>query len=355
MAEQEIVRRSIAELTPKGAARRAWDATLSTSGVPAVVGGKVMQGVESFHRAAAFLRYWDEAGDGALAIEWVNTVHFDYADLTTWERNLKRYVPFFVWAKNNVPLQMRALFESPGVANRYQHFFMNMDSALGDDSDLPGSQYRSGLHIGTGLIFGEDEGFYAELLFDPQLPIEDLEELRMNPLSIASLMVNSLGPQFTPLTQSGGDYMVNAPGGFNTIFQALGHLGVGDNWIREAEEGVARVHPALATYARTLVPWQSDYLAPLAEMDPARLERMGISGGYEATSPLTRLGAVATKLGASGLGATFEGTEEAYRASTAASFSLQDDIREARKTGDITLEEDEAWEGRKKALKELEF
>ena len=345
IAENEIKRRGLRSLKPKGKLRKGVGAIMSTQGTPAYLGGKAMQAVESYHRMAAFLRHWDDVGDGRYALEWVNTVHFDYSDLTSTERAIKRYLPFFVWAKNNVPLQLRALVESPGVAARYQHFFLNMDDAL-NDSELPGNRWRGGLHAGLGVGFGEEEGFYAQMLFDPQLPIEDLEDMRMNPLSVASLIANQLGPQFMGIQKTPGsyDYMVDSPGGFHHIVQWLGKTGMADDLFQDTNTGLSRVNPAVGGYMRSLVPWMSDYVGPFAEQSPTRLERMGAVGGRDAQGLLGVLGMGARDIATTGLGITWEGPGEAYSASTDASFALQDDIYNLRKGGWLTLEDDERWE-----------
>jgi hypothetical protein len=84
-------------------------------------GGKVMESVEDFLRMSMFTEYFDEAVEGSAkaAADMVNAVHFDYSNLTPLETRLKSIIPFFVWQRNNIPLQIRTAIENPRSLQRY--------------------------------------------------------------------------------------------------------------------------------------------------------------------------------------------------------------------------------------------
>jgi hypothetical protein len=81
-------------------------------------GGKVTQKVENSLRAPLFI---SEVMKGATFEDAAKTVikaHFDYtpAGLTETETKIfKRIIPFYVWSRNNIPLQLEMLGRKPGM------------------------------------------------------------------------------------------------------------------------------------------------------------------------------------------------------------------------------------------------
>jgi hypothetical protein len=78
---------------------------------------------ENFVRNAAFirgLREYGTADGGGSAALLSRALHFDYQDLSDFERTWMRgtFIPFYTWARNNVPLQVRALMKEPGKMHR---------------------------------------------------------------------------------------------------------------------------------------------------------------------------------------------------------------------------------------------
>ena len=83
---------------------------------------------EDYMRFAAFLRGVQDFGlepvesgvRGFSASTMVKLTQFDYSDLTAWEmRVFKNIMPFWVWTRNNVPLQVRSFIHDPGKIARY--------------------------------------------------------------------------------------------------------------------------------------------------------------------------------------------------------------------------------------------
>jgi hypothetical protein len=132
---------------------------------------------------------------------------FDYTDLTRFEREqLKLIMPFYTWARNNVPLQFRAVMSEPGKvlkAVRINDALKDAFGEPGEEEPLPvwirqnmGWQIRSDLIQGPlgdplamGLVIGE--------------PLQDLNNLFGSPgEGVSNLVnwrevVNSLNPAFS--------------------------------------------------------------------------------------------------------------------------------------------------------------
>ena len=338
-AEQEIASKIISRNKGGSVGKRAVREALSTEGTVARAGGHAMQSVESYHRFAAFLRMYEPEVPGSArdALSWVHTIHFDYSDLTSFERDfIKKYVPFYVWAKNNIPLQLRLIVERPGIINRYGHLIREVDNGWGgeDDPNLPGSSWRNTPYAKFGDLTGGADDFYTQMVFAPDVPVADLYDFGITLPSMIAYMANSLGPQFDLLKETGADYQVSAPGSMNMVLNALGKVGL----FNESQTGLNRVSPIARGLWSTAMPFGADYIDPLVEKDPARLERLGQAGGVEGSTPLDSLKRLGMKNVAGGLGLIGEGGEAAYRASVGASFDLQEDYTGLRKTGFVDPE-----------------
>src|SRR5690606_33014198 len=62
--------------------------------------------------------------------------HFDYGDLTDFERNVaRRIMPFYTWSARNIPLQARSIVQKPGKFANYETFRQEAANAIGLDDD----------------------------------------------------------------------------------------------------------------------------------------------------------------------------------------------------------------------------
>lgn len=68
------------------------------------------QASEVYLRFAAFLSGYRRFQNLNSAMDLTYMLHFNYADLAGAEVWVKRFIPFYTWARNNVPLQIRASF-----------------------------------------------------------------------------------------------------------------------------------------------------------------------------------------------------------------------------------------------------
>ena len=126
------------KLSVKGAAkegslaRRAVRAGFGTEGAAATKGRALNEAVEQHARLSQFLADVDKLGDLEAAARRTKDVLFDYSTLTPTERKIKRWgMPFYTFARKNVPGQVRAFIEAPG------RFVLPEKLAKATTGDLP--------------------------------------------------------------------------------------------------------------------------------------------------------------------------------------------------------------------------
>lgn len=246
-------------------------------------GGKVMETTEDFMRMSLFLQYYDETvpGSAKTAAAIVNAVHFDYSNLTPTETKLKSIIPFFVWTRRNLPLQVQSMVENPRYVQRYRAMMQAMNDNLGgnDEENLPMGDHFSAYAAGTSYKVNPDTPFWARLVIDPDLPISDLLSLpNPEPGALIEWANNILGPHISLISDINasrefGD--VNAPAPFNGVMQSLAAIGFYDRTL----DGDVRIPYLMRTILETAVPFSREIFDPLTggPTDPGRQQRMGIA------------------------------------------------------------------------------
>ena len=303
-------------------------------------GGKVMESVEDFMRMSLFMQYYEDgvAGSARYAADLVNMVHFDYSNLTPTETKLKSLIPFFVWSRRNIPLQISQAVENPRYVQRYIHMMKAMDDNLSGDEggELPEAQHFSAYAAGTNYRVNPSTPFWARLMIDPDLPINDLLELPdMDPSSMTQYANRLLGPHISTL----GDLLsqrefgdVNAPAPFNQVLQGLAAVGMFD----KTEEGDVRIPYYMRTLMETAIPFLRETVDPLTggPTDPNRQQRVGINPEDNfAERSLKTIGS--SILG--GLGSKFTTPADARSAAYRSDVELDKIIKELRLQGELPL------------------
>lgn len=75
---------------------------------------KVGEWWDEFNRLILFFDRMDNGYNFKSAVKDIRKFHFDYSDLTEFERNYaKAMMPFYTWTKNNLPLQLEMLIKEP--------------------------------------------------------------------------------------------------------------------------------------------------------------------------------------------------------------------------------------------------
>jgi hypothetical protein len=94
---------------------------------------------EQFARTSAIAtgmrKYGKDEGGVKSAILGMKASQFDYSDLTDFERTImRRVMPFWTWSKNNVPAQVRVLFNDPLRVERNFQLYDAISNMFADDN-----------------------------------------------------------------------------------------------------------------------------------------------------------------------------------------------------------------------------
>lgn len=165
---------------------------------------------EDFLRFGAFLRGIDDFGfedGGRLASMYTLASQFDYRDLTRFEREtVKMIMPFYTWARYNIPLQARAIISEPGKVVKALRINAALADAFGQEPEqgepLPvWVRAQMGWQIRTDLIAGP-MGDPLTIGLTIGEPLSDINRIFGSPEQGAANLVNgreilnSLNPIF---------------------------------------------------------------------------------------------------------------------------------------------------------------
>ena len=244
-------------------------------------GARVMEGTEDFMRMSMFIEYFDEAtpGSGKFAREMVNGTHFDYSDLTAFETKIKSIVPFYVWTRRNLPLQLRQAIEQPRIFQRYAAMMRAMNDNMGGDDplNLEEADHFSAYAAGTDYKVNPETPFWARIMIDPDLPISDLLELDVSLGGSIDFVDNMIGPHLSLIQDLNsqrefGD--VNAPTTLPGVMQSLAAVGFYDR----TQDGDVRIPYWHRTLGETMVPFHRELFDPFGgPTAPNRQQRVGIT------------------------------------------------------------------------------
>lgn len=130
--------------------------------------------VEHIVRGGHALSVMQRGGTPELALDTINKWHFNYRDITDFDRAMKHIMPFWTFYSRNLALQAQVWARMPEKLNRtYYNVDRNMGYGQEDDELVPGWLQTTGLRLGgdgnryaqTGLPsiqFQEDLGKFAE-------------------------------------------------------------------------------------------------------------------------------------------------------------------------------------------------
>ena len=110
------------------------------------------------------------------AVSDVYRFHFDYDDLSAFERGvLRRVIPFYTWTRKNLPLQIEMMLTNPKVYNRVGSVKREVERETEAEELVP-QWYAERFHIRLpigGNVFGGEQGDVAYLV--PDLPFTELD------------------------------------------------------------------------------------------------------------------------------------------------------------------------------------
>lgn len=91
--------------------------------------------IEDLLRGAQWINEVEKGASHAVAGEAVNRAHFDYDKLSGFEKRwMRRLVPFYTYARKNLPFQLERLATNPGVASAQARL---MTAGRADDGFVP--------------------------------------------------------------------------------------------------------------------------------------------------------------------------------------------------------------------------
>ena len=165
--------------------------------------------VEGPQRLALGLHSTKAGGSVEEALSRITRIHFDYSQVSKFDENMKRLVPFWTFMSRNVPLQFTQMWMRPKMYLGYQHAMTNMQLGADQDTIIP-SYITSAGGVDTGLrtpkwaekipVIGPPAGM--PIVAQPDLPhtryADDLQRVQ-NALSGQGLgqMATNLNPALT--------------------------------------------------------------------------------------------------------------------------------------------------------------
>jgi len=160
------------------------------------------QMVELWGRFASYAKAYQDYGNLDVALQISDLYHFNYQNLSDAEKAVRRFIPFYAWTRNNVPLQIRAMLLQPAKINRFLYAQEEAGKVIGPDEDdqwlnavLPSYIAEVGGFV-TG--FETDAG---NLAYANRLPFSDIDRLfraGVLPVNMRELS-NMIGPAALPL------------------------------------------------------------------------------------------------------------------------------------------------------------
>ena len=138
-------------------------------------------GVENYLRGSLALDRLIKGQSVDLALTDVYKYHFDYDDLSAFERGvLRRAIPFYTWTRKNFPLQLEMMVTNPKVYNRVYSLKREIERETEKEELLP-SWIAERFHIQMPFSFGGDP-----LYLVPDLPFTELDRATNLRLILAS-------------------------------------------------------------------------------------------------------------------------------------------------------------------------
>jgi hypothetical protein len=138
-------------------------------------------GVENYLRGSLALDRLIKGQDVDLALTDVYKYHFDYDDLSSFERGvMRRLIPFYTWTRKNFPLQLEMMVTNPKVYNRVYSLKREIERETEKEELLP-SWIAERFHIEMPFSFGGDP-----LYLVPDLPFTELDRATNPRLWMAS-------------------------------------------------------------------------------------------------------------------------------------------------------------------------
>jgi hypothetical protein len=119
---------------------------------PYAVGRKVGSYVENQARLTNFITHLKKGMSPEEAAEMTNKFLFDYSDLSDFEhRIMKNIIPFYAWARKNVPLQLEQMMKQPEKYIATNSAYNQLDQDETEQQAMVRPKYlKDAVHLGKG-------------------------------------------------------------------------------------------------------------------------------------------------------------------------------------------------------------
>lgn len=135
---------------------------------PVAAGREIDRAVDDVTRATTYLQARVQGYNPAAAAEEVLKTHYDYSNLSQFEKSvMRRVIPYYSWMRQNIPAQLKQLFEEPGGRT---------GAAVRATADLkakPGEFVPEYLGGGLAVPVGQEENGQQRFVSNLGLPFED--------------------------------------------------------------------------------------------------------------------------------------------------------------------------------------
>ena len=137
--------------------------------------------VENYLRGTLAMDRLMNGSDITTAMSDVYKYHFDYADLSAFERGvIRRVIPFYTWTRKNLPLQLEMMLTNPKIYNRMGSLKREIERDADTEEYLP-NWINERFNIQMPFKIGGDNVFMV-----PDLPFTEIDTT-FNPRTILTM------------------------------------------------------------------------------------------------------------------------------------------------------------------------
>ena len=143
--------------------------------------------IEEMSRFINVITHLDNGEDLATAIDRTTKALFDYSDLTDFEQNvMKRVIPFYTFMRNNIPLQLENMANSPAKYQRMLDFYNSAEDLNSEREQKLKPSYLDGmLSIGNNRFLNlPNPVFELESLINPKDFVQGLNPMIKTPIEL---------------------------------------------------------------------------------------------------------------------------------------------------------------------------
>ena len=157
------------------------------------------ESTENYNRCLAFMASLKSGHGLDTAGEIVRNTQFDYADLSDMEKQIKKFLPFYTWLRNNTKFMLEKFLDDPrwfiAVMRRLPEFTRQVSGMSDEDYENTPDWIKETYPLTLG--YNAETQRYT--LFDPSLPYQDLNKIG-GPSTMMDTVMELLHPVIkTPL------------------------------------------------------------------------------------------------------------------------------------------------------------